>query len=216
MCQRASHGQGCPVPGSCSVVPVERAILTWCSDQMNLTSLTEGGPDLQGPRARLAGLQQEIANTERQIERITEALLADDGPTPVSFARRARELEQQLAGLQAEVTATEQALAAATHHTPALASQWADLAERAMAMDHEARLQVRALVHDTFQRITIFHSGSAFDDATTARPISVQLTSRSGATRVLVIDRRTGELVRDHATAEAGRARLMPWPEGQG
>mgnify|MGYP000971183411 CR=1 FL=1 len=56
-CQRNAHAHECPVPGTCSVVPVENALIAWCSDQMNLTAITEGGPNLQAPRARLAQLR---------------------------------------------------------------------------------------------------------------------------------------------------------------
>lgn len=205
MCQRNSHAHECPVPGSCSVVPVERAILSWCSDQMNLTAITEGGPDMQAPRARLAKLRLEITSTERQIVKITDALLADDGPAPAAFARRARDLEAQLEALNAEATATERELAAvaARSTTPALASVWSDLAGRALAMDYDARLKVRNLVADTFERILIFHAGA---DAYAADPklITIHLISKTGAGRVLNIHRKTGALISEAMTTLPG------------
>ena len=204
-----AHAHECPVPGTCSIVPVERAIIIWCSDQLNLTSITEGGPDLQAPRARLAQLRAEIAQTERQIARVTEAMLQDDGPTPVAFARRARELEAQLSQLNAEASTVEHDLAAtaARSTTPALASAWSDLAARALAMDHDARLKVRGLVHDTFERIEIYHAG--IDPyAPAPRPITVQLISKTGASRMLSIHRKTGELMGEAVTTTGSSLKI--------
>ena len=200
-CQRNAHAHECPMPGTCSIVPVERAIITWCSDQLNLTSITEGGPDMQAPRARLAQLRAEIAQTERQIVRVTDAMMQDDGPIPVAFARRARELEAQLDQLITEAATTERDLAAvaARSATPARATAWADLAERALAMDHESRLQIRGLVADTFDKIVIYHAG-AHAHARASRPITVQLISKTGAGRLLNINRKTGDLIGEALT----------------
>ncbi|WP_284186366.1 recombinase family protein [Zoogloea oryzae] len=201
-CQRNAHAHECPVPGTCSVVPVEHALLAWCSDQMNLTAITEGGPDLQTPRARLAKLRLEITQVERQIAKITDALLDDDGPAPVAFARRARDLEAQLEQLNTEATATERELAAVASRstTPALASAWSALAERALGMDHDARLQIRNMVADTFERIVILHAG-ADPYANGPKPITIQLISKTGAGRVLNIHRKTGALLDARTTA---------------
>lgn len=202
MCQRSSHARECPVPGSCSVVPVENALIEWCSDQINLTAITEGGPNLQVPRARLAKLRHDIDQIERQIARITDAMLEDDGPTPAAFARRARELETQLDQLNADATATERELAAASRNTtPALASQWHELAERARAMDHDARLKIRGLVADTFEKIVIYHAGYT-PHVTGQRTITIQLISKTGAGRVLHIDRKTGALLQDASSTQ--------------
>lgn len=191
LCCGYSHGLGCPVPGSTSVVPIERAVLAYCSDQLNLTALMEGDGRDENLRARLATLRAEIGQTERQITRITDAMLEDDAP-PVSFARKARELEDHLTRLTADAAATEHELATlAQSETPALAETWASLSDRAHAMDREARLQVRQLVADTFARITVYHAGTD-PWAEGKRPIEVRLTSKSGRSRTLRINRRTG------------------------
>lgn len=202
-CQRNAHAHECPVPGTCSVVPVENALVAWCSDQMNLTAITEGGPNLQAPRVRLAQLRHEIAERERQIARITDALLDGDGPAPAAFARRARDLEAQLEQLTAEATATERDLAAVSSRSasPALASAWSELAERAIGMDHDARLKIRNMVADTFERIVIYHSGADLH-VPEPRPITVQLISKTGTGRLLNIHRKTGALLSDAITTE--------------
>jgi DNA invertase Pin-like site-specific DNA recombinase len=200
MCAAYSHAAGCPVAGSCSVVPIEKALLEFCSDQINLSALLQGDDRADTLRARLAGLRTNIAATETQIDRVTTAMIADDAPAPAAFARKARELEAKLIELDAEATATENELAAlAATETPAMATTWAALAADALAMDHAARLQVRQLVHDTFARIEIYHMGlDPYADG--PRTLGLQLFSQSGVTRMLVIDRRTGTLAADVRT----------------
>ena len=118
-------------------------------------------------------------------------MLSDEAP-PVAFARKARELESTLAALSAEASATENALAAlARTETPALAETWASLADRTHAMDRDARLKVRQLVADTFARITIYHAGSNLK-TDGPHPIEVQLIAKTGRTRTLYVNRKTG------------------------
>jgi DNA invertase Pin-like site-specific DNA recombinase len=191
LCCGYSHSTGCPVPGSSSVVPIESAILGYCSDQLNLTALLTGDGQEAALRSRLATLRAEIAHTEKQITRVTDAMLADDAP-PAAFARKARDLEAQLDRQKADAQSTENELAAvARTEAPALAETWAALSTRALEMDKDARLQVRRLVADTFARITVYHA-STDPHAEGQRPIEVKLTAKSGQSRTLQINRRTG------------------------
>ena len=54
MCVAQSHAQACPVPGSVSVVPIEIALLRYCSDQINLSDLQQGDSQADNLRAHLA------------------------------------------------------------------------------------------------------------------------------------------------------------------
>src|SRR5690606_36186407 len=73
-CTSYSSGAGCKA-SSCSVVPVEKALLSYCSDQMNLTRLMEAVDDGQGVRRRLQVCRNKQAEVERQLSRVTDALL---------------------------------------------------------------------------------------------------------------------------------------------
>ena len=53
-CVTYSTGAGCKVSGSCSVVPVERALMLYCSDQINLTRLLDGDAGTATMSAQLA------------------------------------------------------------------------------------------------------------------------------------------------------------------
>ena len=73
--------------------------------------------------------------------------------------------------------------------------------ERALGMDHDARLKIRNMVADTFERIVIYHSGADMH-APEPRPITVQLISKTGTGRLLNIHRKTGALLSDAITTE--------------
>lgn len=201
-CTSYSKNAGCGAGGSCSVVPVERALLSYCSDQVNLQRLFEPGDDGQVLRQRLLAARLELEETERQVRRITEALLADDGgAAPLVFVRKARELEAELALRQALVGQLEREQAEqGLQQPPAGAELWRDLAEHALAMDADARDQVRQLVLDTFRQITVYMRG-VMPDGRKGQRIDLLLISKTGQKRWLSVDRKSGEWI---ASGEMG------------
>lgn len=193
-CTSYSKGAGCK-SASCSVVPVEKAILSYCSDQMNLTRLSAPADDGQGLRQRLQAIRRKHAEVERQLARITEALLADDqGAAPLAFVRKARELETQLQQLQVEGEQLERQQAIQVKgHTPAAAEQWQALAAEAQDIYSPAREQLRQLVLDTFSKVVVYMRGVVPDPK--GKNLAVLLVSRAGQRVMLEVDRRTGAWV---------------------
>lgn len=192
-CTAYSTNAGCKAGGTCSVAPIERALMSYCSDQMNLQRLQEPTSDGQLLRDRVASARQRVADTEQQLARVTDALLADDsGAAPLVFVRKARELEQQLTERQADLQQAERELAsAATTQAPADAQRWAELAAGVEALDTEARDQVRQLVMDTFERIVVYMRG--LEGGRSNPYIDVLLISKAGQRRLLRVNRRSGE-----------------------
>lgn len=191
-CTSYSKGAGC-ASGSCSVVPVERALLNYCSDQMNLDRLCQPDDSERRLREQLVEARLRVEELGRQLERVTDALLADDsGAAPLAFIRRARELEQQQADAQSSVLMLERQLVVrASPVEPARAERWAELAVRVQADDYTAREQVRQLVLDTFERLVIYMRGVPLDPK--SKVIDMLMVPRHGVPRALRIDRRTGE-----------------------
>lgn len=191
-CTSYSKSAGC-TSGSCSSVPVERAVLDYCSDKMNLQRLLEPSADGEDLRPRLLEAQQQVAEVERQLARVTEALLLDDdAPAPLAFVRKARELESELDRRRGVVQQIEADLVARSSALPpAEASRWQELAARAKSMDDtEARDQARQLVMDTFESLMVYMRGFSLDPK--SRHVDLVMKSRAGQTRWLRIDRRTG------------------------
>lgn len=191
-CTSYSKGAGC-ASGSCSVVPVERALLNYCSDQMNLDRLCQPDDSERRLREQLVEARLRVEELGRQLERVTDALLADDsGAAPLAFIRRARELEQQQADAQSSVLMLERQLVVKVSPAePARAERWAELAVRVQADDYTAREQVRQLVLDTFERLVIYMRGVPLDPK--SKVIDMLMVPRHGVPRALRIDRRTGE-----------------------
>lgn len=208
LCCNYSHGSGCEVNGSCSVVPIERAIMDWCSDQMNLTAMLEGPDQGNAMRARVATAKMHVATIETQIEKITAAILAaEDDAAPLAFVRKARELEAELKTAQAEEHAAEALLAdQSRNQTPAQAAAWAELKNGVEAVDYDQRMLARQLVADTFKKIVVYHHGVQ-PDSGSGPNIDVLLISKTGNTRMLRINRRSGIII---SAAEISDWRIEP------
>lgn len=200
ICSGNSLGIGCDVGGSVSVVPVEKALLAFCSDQFNLASLQGDGDHMAAGRAALARARQKIADLDKLLERVTVAMLADDEAMPIAFVRKARELEAQLVEAKREETLAESDLSRASHrNTPAIAEQWRQLEAGALSLDYDARMRVRQMIAETFERIVIYHQGITPD--ANAPHIDLLLIAKGGTPRRLQIDRKTGDWIAQADTA---------------
>lgn len=195
-CTSYSKRGGCSASGSCSVVPIERALLNFCSDQLNLQRLLQVGDDGQGIRQQLVVARAAVEKITKQLGKITEALLDDDsGAAPLAFVRKARELEAQQVIAEQKVMQLEYGLAAVSGTSqPAQAERWEELSELVCTDDYTAREKVRQLVMDTFERIVIYMRGVDPDDRK-GQFIDVQLLSRTGQHRLIQINRRSGNWV---------------------
>jgi DNA invertase Pin-like site-specific DNA recombinase len=183
-CSRNNSGERCPVPGSCSAAPVERALVRFCSDLVNLQGLYQGDATV-GPRAVLAQARQRQATLEQQLQRVTDALATDVDEPPAAFVRRARELETELASARAAVASAEAEVASAARADLTGAdARWRSIAAGIEALDVDARLQARQLVAETFARIVVYRAGLRPGQAERGI-IDVVLHARGGSTRLL-------------------------------
>jgi DNA invertase Pin-like site-specific DNA recombinase len=200
-CTSYSTG-GCPVPGSTSVAPVERAIMAWCSDLVNLRSLY-GGDRSTEPRARIAQLRAQQADTAAQLQRLTDALLATDGAAPTTFVQRARELEQKQARTAQDLEQAERDLAAVARAELSADADaaWRELAQGVEAQDEDARIRARQLVADTFERILVYHHG-VVPDQTPPGTVDLLLIAKGGVARQLRVDK-TGRVITAEQNTES-------------
>lgn len=187
-CTASNSGARCNVGGSCSAVPVERALTTFCSDLMNLRSLLSGDMSA-APRATLVSTQAQLATVQQQLERITAAILTSDGPIPTTFAQRARELEADQERLRRAAEIAERDLAAAARaDTSGTEEAWKSISEGIHALDFDARMQARQLVKDTFEWISVYVKGFRPNEPLKAT-IGLVLVGKGGATRQIEITR---------------------------
>ncbi|MFL9668973.1 recombinase family protein [Variovorax sp. AB1(2024)] len=186
-CVRVNSGTGCLVKGSCSSAPIERALMRYCSDMVNLRALYAGDRGAL-PRSDLAAATANLQSIETKLERITNALLESDDAAPATFVRRARELEADRELAREQVRTAELALAeAARSDLTGADERWKALAEGVEALDYESRMRARQLVSDTFEWIVIYHKGMRPDQAD--KPgIDVILHAKGGTARWLRIE----------------------------
>lgn len=195
-CTAYSKNGGCISGASCSVVPVERALLSFCSDQINLTRLMQAGDAGQSVQKQLVAARAAVTKIVTQLSKVTDALLADEsGAAPLAFIRKARELEEQQAVAEKKVAQLEhEAMASSGVVRPAQAERWVELAAQVAEGDYSAREKVRQLVMDTFNRIVIYMRGID-TEVGDGKFVDVQLFSRTGQHRLLRIDRKKGDWV---------------------
>lgn len=202
-CVRVNHGERCSVPGSASSAPFERALMTYCSDMVNLQALYTGDRTA-APKARLREATARLKSIDVKLERLMEALLSANGAAPTTFTQRARELEASRAIALDDVKKAERELTdAARADITGADTQWRTLAEGVNKLDKEARLQARQLVADTFERIVIYHHGLRPDLDGQPSHLDMVLVAKGGESRLISLDRKGGLLSADSVGVEA-------------
>lgn len=201
-CSRNNQGQRCSVPGSCSVAPLERALMDYCSDLINLQALYRGD-QTAAPRAAVAAASQALAELDRGLTRLTDLLLSDGQEPPAVVLRRLRDLEERRPALAAALQAAERDLAtAARADITGAEERWQALRQGVLALDPDARLQARKLVGDTFERIVIHHRGFPIGSAPPGT-VDMVLIARGGGRRLLRVDRNGGWVHQDEISPDA-------------
>lgn len=184
-CVRINSGKKC-LPGSTSVAPIERALMSYCSDMMNLKALYPSDRAI-GPRAELNAARVKLSAVEAKLERLMDALLEGSG-APTSFVAKARELESEKTALEAAVARHEADLAQAMRGDDARdGDRWKALTEGVHSLDYETRMQARQLIADTFEKLVIYQKGMR-PNATPKGGMHMLLMAKGGQTRMLYIN----------------------------
>lgn len=201
---RCQHSADSCLSGSCSMEKLEQAIFMYCSDQIRLNALFEKGSD-EARRADVAltRVRGRIAEIEGKLDKITAALLADEGPTPIAFARAARDLEAQLEAAKTEERSAEaEARSISTRQIPNAAKAWREVLAGVLDLNIETRLKAQRMVRDTFARIVIYMRG--ITPSSEPHPaIDMVLVGHGGTSRLLRIERKSGRLLELEDVAEA-------------
>ncbi|KAK48205.1 integrase [Caballeronia jiangsuensis] len=201
ICTGVTKAKNLCTESSVSIVPIERAIMAYCSDQMNLTALfTEQEDQSRNLNGQLALARAAVAQTEAAMQKLLDAIEAAGDDTPAMFIQRARKREIELKTQQQAVADLEYKIESAHRASrPAMAEVWAKLRNGVEQLDPAARTKARLLVVDTFKRIEIKRATDRGQDL-----IEIRLESKQNVRRGFLIDRKTGAFYRgDHVENES-------------
>ena len=175
ICNEYNGTGDCVVGSSIKAGIVERAIMNYCVDQMNLAELAGQTVGADGVQDKLNAVEVELASAHSKIERLTNALLETDTP-PLALMRKQRELEESVRGLEAKRVRLSQDLR--VNHSAVnrdLLNEWRGLVVDAVGLDYEARMKVRGLVSRTFERIELYVRGFAANQSGVSGRIAVEV-----------------------------------------
>jgi DNA invertase Pin-like site-specific DNA recombinase len=205
LCANYGTERHCPVQGGCSAVPIERAIIEFCTDQMNLSRLNDGFDRRGEVIALLQKARADAAELQARIDRLTDAM-AEVG-TSAALAKKLRDSEDEQQQVLTRIASLENDLTRANYVPSASTSaEWAAIAAGVFSADEEvrkeARNKARLLVADTFSGIQIYHRGfqpparerneSGNRLRTRKGRMEVVVAGKAGGIRVLLIDRHSG------------------------
>lgn len=210
MCASASQWRNCSVMNSANIGLVEKAVVEYCGDALNLSALLDDQVVQHDSHTRLNTALSRHAEVVAAITRMTDQFLTMD-KVPGAFTQRVNDLENESLVLQREIEDARSDIdALRSKGSSDLMQQWAELKKAADDLDADARLQVRELIRQTFRRIDVFLKGfgGAEDDGVANRiaarmykqaygsvpenPIDLVLHGRSGQLRIITIDRKSG------------------------
>lgn len=179
----------------CTTEILEKAVFTFCADQINLDALTQSSePHKTKLLVERSELMQRIGENEKVAARYMDAVMADDAAAPQMLIQRLREMESKLAVDKARSAALDAELSVGSTNAPPNADKWIALRDGALALDNTFRMSARRLVLETFSRIQVFNRG-AFPDSPKGI-VDLLLIAKGGTRRYLRVDRKTGALVR--------------------
>lgn len=178
---------------SVSAKYVERAILNFVGNQANFESLVSV-TDRTGPLSvQLAEVRAAIASNEKRVNALLEASLTDDG-IPQAALRKMRDMEAEILKLKERETHLSAEISVLSKTVDvSLFAKWNEIRAHVLTDEYayEARMACRQLIRDTFASIAF-----NFDHPTPegGKGFGLVLTSKTGESRKLTLDRKTGDL----------------------
>jgi hypothetical protein len=186
-CAGMTKTNGCRKNASTSVVPIERALMEFCSDQYNLESLRKSDSGATAMAARIAQSETRAREIDDEVSNLLEVI--GKGKSKNADKKLAK-LEQEQEQIEAGLMGMKREHAELVNVKAATsAKSWKALVDGVAALDSDARMSARTLIVDTFSSIRVFIGGE-MKDAPDA--IDLELISRHGVMRYLRINRRTG------------------------
>ena len=209
ICSSHNADRSCPVGGSVTIVPVEKALLEFCTDKLQLNDLLAGTDDIEPLRRKTNSLTSLKANKQQSIDNIIDAI-AQGGKESKTLVSKLSKLETEIEAIDKEVSnLTSEIQFMSNLSNPTLMEQWAETMQKIDAFDAQTRAAVAQLFAQTFERIEIHVKGftaaksdtisgaisnklfgKLFGSTETKEMIGVRLLSKNGNSRLLMINKK--------------------------
>ena len=192
---------------SIPTAPIEHALLDYCADQMELGAILNDDTDQTLElKARLSSLQAEADKYEQGItstENSIEAFVMNGGDLE-ELTNILKRMRGKLQAKKADIDKLETELRYLKRHKSSdVIEQWQAVKGKVHSMDEDARLLIRQIVKKTFKNIRIFFHSYNRSETGQTLPLEVKdddivmiLTFHNDKTRILVIDRKSGDWVK--------------------
>ena len=172
-----------------SIVPIEHAILNYCTDQMDLHSILSHDDKSDEREAKAGAMKARIDELQRQINHMTDQF-ATMAAVPQAFIKRVNDYEDEYRDLMLRYDGIRSEIDYSADTNSDVMQRWQQITSNVGALDEDTRLMVRQLVKQTFKRIEVFLAGFNGQDD---KHVDLVLTFHNDARRCLKIDRKTGE-----------------------
>lgn len=193
----------------CIADPIEKAILDFCSDQLNLSAIFAMNKLTEQLQERYAINTGRVVELEQQQTRIMDAALAAPEGLPAVLIAKLRQIESDLDKARSDLDLSLAAIKAQEASPDAAqAERWRELRSAVLELDYDARIKCRQLISDAFAKIAL--NFEATNPKTGAPAVGIELTSKTGERRLLVVDRKGGD------TVFAGRLEELTAPPSVG
>lgn len=208
-CLKTSYKSG-SIASTISAFPVECAMLEYCSDQMELSTIMSDNSNDKSLtiKAHIGELQYQASEAGIVVNNGESAMaqLLMNGEDVSAINKVVKEHQGKYDDMLEKIQSLEDKLRfQKVHKSSDLIDQWQSVKKDVHNLDEEARLLIRQIVKNTFKRIDIyfhsFHKSTApqilkdaiHDDDNS---IVMILTFTNDKTRILSIDRKSGEWVK--------------------
>ena len=203
---RSRFGSKCINSTPISVAMIERSILEYCADQMELSSVLGDNDKTTEIKATIASLYQQVKDAEQKIKTGEQSIieLLSNGQTVSVVTNIVEKFKVEHEQLQQKIATLEDDLRFESRNKATdLVQEWQDIKSDVYNLNEETRLLIRQLVKRTFKRIDIFLHGMDKSEhaavrllksaiGTNENTIDMILTFHSNKTRLLSIDKQTG------------------------
>jgi len=155
-CVEAKRNNNCDMKSTIQIEVVENAVAKYCQDKVNLQRILLSGSEVDLILRDKAVLKAKLSEVEVKIDKLTETIMLLGDESPVTFAKKIRELEVEASDLDVKLQANKNMQAKIENSSrDDVSERWLSLTCNLANLTGDKRLEIRQLVKDTFKSINL-------------------------------------------------------------